>query len=161
MKHLNNLRLTRWCVQGATFPQSPHIHTDHRLADAGRESERQVEVDRAVTYEDRDADCAIWVNYRRMTRQTKCEIDGLKRATVWMPHWSDKAHLRRVQRKVLRECQPSPEDPSFAMTRGKIRSNWTLGTPEHSLESVGWSENPLDRKTTSPRVDIAGSGRTR
>lgn len=56
MKHLVNLRLTRWCAQATTFPQNPHIHTDRRLAGAGREREHRAEIDRAATYEDRDAD---------------------------------------------------------------------------------------------------------
>ena len=126
------------------------------------ESEQRAEIDQAQTHEDRNADCAIWVNYRRMVCQTENEIDGQEHGTVRMPHWGDEAHLGRVQGKVLGESQRRLEDSSFTMTRGKIRYNWTSGTLKHSLECVGWPENALDRKRIiTPRTDIAGSRRTR
>lgn len=110
------------------------------------ESERHVEIDQTATYEDRDTNRAIWVNYPRTACQLERRIEGREHETVRMPHWGDEAHLGGAQGKVLRERQPGLEDPSFAVVRGKIRYNWTSGTSEYSLECVWWSENPLDRK---------------
>ena len=65
-----------------------------------------------------------------------------------MPHRGDEAHLWRAQREVLREGQFGLEDSSFTATRGEVRSDWTQGTRELSLECVGWSESVSDGKTT-------------
>ena len=71
-----------------------------------------------------------------------------KHATVRMPHLGEEAHLWRTQRKVLRKSQPGLEDSSFAVVRGKIRSDKTQGSQEPSLECVVRSGRISDGETT-------------
>lgn len=73
------------------------------------EDKRHIQIDQALTHEDRDADRTICINYSRTVSQWGEKSDSPEYATVRMPHWGDESHLWRVQRKVLRERQPGLE----------------------------------------------------